>query len=82
MLVRDTFKLAWLTYHGFRWIKMEVADNGKFQYLFEGTDKEKKCLRQYGSNATMPVKELKEEIQLNQYRSQESTTNERNNIIN
>lgn len=80
MLVRDTFKLAWLTYHGFRWIKIEVTDTGKFQYHFEGTEEEKKCLRQY-VNATMPVKTLKEELQLNLFRSQESTTNERNNII-
>ena len=81
MLVRDTFKLAWLTYHGFRWIKIELTENGRYQYIFEGTDEEKKCLKQYGINATMPVKELKEQLQLNQFRSQESTTNERNQNI-
>jgi hypothetical protein len=81
MLVRDKFKLSWLTYNGYNWKKVEQMEDGKFQYIFEGTEEEKKCLRQY-VNATMPVKTLKEELQQNLFKSQESyTNNERNNII-
>ncbi|MCA0390082.1 MAG: hypothetical protein LCH52_16450 [Bacteroidetes bacterium] len=82
MLVRDKFKLAWLTFNGFKWSRIQTSETGTFEYIFDGTKDEKECLRQYGSNDAMSVKELKEELQLNQYRSQESITNERKNNIN
>lgn len=75
MIVRDAFKVAWLTHSGYKWQERIRNSKGEWEYIFSGSLEERKCLNDYSTKGIMPIIDLKAELQNNKLKSQEFTTN-------